>query len=310
MQSKVSLIATVYNEAASIGRLLSSIISLTRFPDECIFVDAGSSDGTIDIINDFVKDHPWVVLKVVPGVNIARGRNIVIEKARYDIIAITDGGARLDTTWLSNLVVPLEEDDSTDVVAGWTVMEPHSRFEKWVSLIQRQPETLDMQNYLPSARSLALRKEVWVAAGKFPENLKRWAEDSAFMVQVRKIGLKVKLVPEAKVYWRPRGSLRSFWTQYVHYGYGDGEARLFSFTYIKRIVLLCSVLTFLVGIFFNWFVAAVSGFVTAIGFFRLMLPLRSPTLSVWKLIPLYVLVLFSEAAKTAGYVWATSRSIK
>jgi glycosyltransferase involved in cell wall biosynthesis len=301
---KVSLVATVYNEAESIRQLLSSITSSVRLPDECVLVDAGSSDGTVEIIREFTRDHAWATLHIAPGVNIARGRNIAIQSASYDIIAMTDGGTSLDPEWLSRLVAPMEYDDAVDVVAGWTVMQPQTGFEQWVSLIQRPPDSLDMQTYLPSARSLALRKSVWQVVGGFPESLTKWAEDSVFMLRVREKGFNVVLKPEARVYWRPRATLGSYWTQYFHYGYGDAEGRLFLSTYSKRFVLLCSAAGFVIGMIVSRPLALVSGVILAAGFVRLMLPLHSKTVSIWKLMPLYGLVLFSETAKMVGYLWA------
>ena len=47
---RISLCATIYNEADSVDAWLGSIPDQTRPPDEIILCDAGSTDGTIERI--------------------------------------------------------------------------------------------------------------------------------------------------------------------------------------------------------------------------------------------------------------------
>src|SRR4051794_18303940 len=98
---KVSLIFTLLNEASTIQRLLNSINAQTRQPDEIVIVDAGSSDSTVNIIDTWSASTALPVqLILVPGANISRGRNVAIERASNDVIAVTDGGCALKDDWL------------------------------------------------------------------------------------------------------------------------------------------------------------------------------------------------------------------
>ncbi len=51
---RVSVIATVLNEAGSIDLLLDSLAGQTRPPDEVVIVDGGSSDGTRGRLREYV----------------------------------------------------------------------------------------------------------------------------------------------------------------------------------------------------------------------------------------------------------------
>lgn len=53
---KVSLITTLYNESKNIEAFLDSYKKQTVYADEFIIVDGGSTDGTIDYINDFIEE--------------------------------------------------------------------------------------------------------------------------------------------------------------------------------------------------------------------------------------------------------------
>ncbi len=54
MARTVSLITTLYNEEGSIRALLDSILTQPRPPDEIVICDAGSTDRTVEIINEYI----------------------------------------------------------------------------------------------------------------------------------------------------------------------------------------------------------------------------------------------------------------
>ena len=53
-QVKVSIIIPVLNREFLIRETLDSILSQTFIDWECIVVDDGSSDGTIDVVNSYI----------------------------------------------------------------------------------------------------------------------------------------------------------------------------------------------------------------------------------------------------------------
>ncbi|HET6262751.1 MAG TPA: glycosyltransferase, partial [Chloroflexia bacterium] len=70
----ISLIMTVRNEAASIARLLDSVLAQTRQPDEIVIADGGSTDGTQEVVSSYMDRLPLRLL-ALPGANISEGRN-------------------------------------------------------------------------------------------------------------------------------------------------------------------------------------------------------------------------------------------
>lgn len=55
MQALVSIIIPTYNRAHLIGETLDSIIAQTYTNWECIIVDDGSTDNTIEVVTDYIK---------------------------------------------------------------------------------------------------------------------------------------------------------------------------------------------------------------------------------------------------------------
>lgn len=236
---KVSLIVTVKNEQHSVGRLLDSILSQRRLPDEVVLADGGSTDSTLPIARSFMDRLPLRVLSV-PGANISEGRNAAIRESTGDIIAVTDAGVVLDKLWLEELVKPFEGQEvvdnpsPVDVVCGFFRSHPHGVFETALGATTLPAiEEVLPEHFLPSSRSVAFSKRSWFAVGGYPEWLD-YCEDLVFDIGLKRRQFNFRFAPGAIVYFRPRSSLKSFFKQYYHYARGDGKAGLWRKRHIIR----------------------------------------------------------------------------
>jgi glycosyltransferase involved in cell wall biosynthesis len=257
---KVTLIFTVLNEAKSIGALLDTLAAQTRLPDEIVVCDGGSADDTVKLLR--AEKRLNIRVLVEPGANISRGRNIAIADATHDLIACTDAGVRLDPQWLANLIAPFESmrneewgmgnDRSHSIphsafpiphlCAGFFLPDPRNTFEVAMSAtVLPQREDIAPATFLPSSRSVAFTKAAWQHVGGYPEWLD-YCEDLIFDLRLRDAFGAFAFAPDAIAYFRPRGSLRSFFKQYTLYARGDGKAGLF----LKR--HLIRYLTYLVAL--------------------------------------------------------------
>lgn len=231
---QVSVIATVYNERANIERLLDSLATQTRRPDEVVICDGGSSDGTADAIRAYAARHPDYLpgLRVIeaPGANISRGRNLAVAAARGPIIAATDAGVRLEPTWLAQLTAPWQRAADTRAAAGFFVPDVEGVFSTaMAATVLPLLDDIDPARFLPSSRSVAFTRAAWEMAGGYPEWLD-YCEDLLFdfAINAQAPGQPTAFAwaPEARVHFRPRETLRQFWTQYYRYARGDGKADL------------------------------------------------------------------------------------
>jgi glycosyltransferase involved in cell wall biosynthesis len=223
----VSLIATVRDERASIDALLASLAGQERPPDGAVFVDGGSTDGTLERLA-----HPQAPLpsplRVLshPGANISRGRNLAAGAASDDLIVTTDAGVRLHPSWLTRLVAPLEGDPTLAVSAGFFVADPQGVWELALGATTLPDvDEVDPATFLPSSRSVAFRKEAWQMAGGYPEWLD-YCEDVLFDLALRRVAGPLRFVPRATVRFRPRPTPGAFFRQYYRYARGDGKAGL------------------------------------------------------------------------------------
>jgi glycosyltransferase involved in cell wall biosynthesis len=250
----VSVITTVYNEGDSIGRLLASLAVQTRLPNEIVICDGGSRDDTIAQIKAWAQQSQLPVKVIVEaGANISRGRNLAIAAAQGPVIAVTDAGVRLDSQWLEQLVAPWEKETGAEpvAVAGFFLPDVDGVFQSaMAATVLPLTEEINADRFLPSSRSVAFTKEAWAAAGGYPEWLD-YCEDLIFDFAINDLRPQQVTAfvwsPKALVYFRPRTTLRSFWTQYYRYARGDGKADLFRKRHMIRYFIYFVALPLLIG---------------------------------------------------------------
>lgn len=228
MTHLISLVITVKDEARSIDRFVSALRAQTRQPDEIVFVDGGSSDGTLESLERLAASDSRILVLSAPGSTIARGRNLGIERASGPLIAVTDAGTVADAAWLERLVAPLGTDPGLAVSSGFFLAGGETWFERCLAtVITPQLPEIDPARFLPSSRSVAFRKNWWQRAGGYPEWL-RHCEDLVFDRRLQRAGARFTFVPDAIVTWHARPDLTRFFRQYFYYARGDGHARLYT----------------------------------------------------------------------------------
>jgi len=215
----VALITTVFNEEDSIEKFLDSIVNQTQKPFELVIVDAGSKDKTVAIIKNYSKKLP-LKLFIHKG-NRSVGRNFAIKNATSNIIAVTDVGCILEKHWLERITAPFKK--GYDVAAGFYKPTTNNVFEKSLATYTCVPLEKVTENFLPSSRSVAFKKNSWETVGGYPENLDT-CEDLVFAKKLKMVGLKFIVVKNAVVYWPQRESIMAAAMQFFNYALGDGMA--------------------------------------------------------------------------------------
>jgi len=309
----VSLVCTMYNEAATVEEFFRAIAGMTCWPSEIIVVDGGSTDGTPEKIQAaFRTELSSASCKLIvddtcnirhtPG-PIAKGRNIGIRAATGSIIAVTDAGCLVDKHWLEALVRRFRQDPSLQMVGGWYEPVPRGYFETCQVFASFRPlDAVDPATFLPSSRSVAFTKAVWQDVGGYPE-IALAAEDTIFDLAVRERTSAIGFAPDAVVYWRLRPNLSTYANLIYRYGFGDGFCRILVGGLLKNILKLVLGFGLLAsGVLIHWsFLVALVGYWWLLPFlwrireaFRWRHIHRYPMISLIKIL--------SDGSYVAGYL--------
>lgn len=225
-----SLVSTVFNEASRLQVSLDDLYNQTIMPQEIIIVDAGSKDGTVDIINS----HPLcqktnVKVIIDKGCNVARGRNIAIENASCDLIVSTDFGCRYNEHWLEYLVENFDTHPKIRCSCGsFSVLidENSSWAAKSDYIIQNGYPIIKGDAYSASSRSIAYYKSVWQEIGGYHEWLTLAADDTIFFRELKEKNIPYFVDERITVFWNRHKYVKQFAKEAGRYGLGDGEGNI------------------------------------------------------------------------------------
>jgi len=114
---KVSVIIPCYNEVKTIKEIISKVLNYKDFNKEIIVIDDNSTDGSLEILKDELKNVIDILL--VNSKNFGKGYSVKrgIEVATGDIIIIQDADLEYDPSDYPRLIDPIIK-NYADVVYG------------------------------------------------------------------------------------------------------------------------------------------------------------------------------------------------
>lgn len=231
----VTVVTTVLNDKANLEKCLESILQ-QDYPKEfykIIIVDAGSTDGTIDLIREYQVRQKNLQIELVQqkGCNRSQGRNLGLQKSKTNLIAIVDSDAVLSKNWLSVVVEEIEAHPKCAGIASYHV-KPHNQGllgrAMWYMphLVHtnefavpeiKYKDTCEVRN-VPDVAAL-YRKDALKEVGFYDERL-NWGEDYEMDIRLLKAGWKLILAKKARSEHRYKTKLSKFFRQQFGYGYG------------------------------------------------------------------------------------------
>jgi len=119
---KISIVIPIYNEEESIPILNDAILeAMTGFDYEIIYVDDGSQDGSIGVLEGLAKENQDKVRIIEFRRNFGQTAAMAagMDNARGDVIVTLDADLQNDPADIPHLLEKIEE--GYDVASGWRV---------------------------------------------------------------------------------------------------------------------------------------------------------------------------------------------
>lgn len=220
---KVAVVIPVKNEIDGLREMVTSLQQQASPEDEIIFVDAGSTDGTRELLLQYAGADSRIRLIVSGGAFPGKARNIAIQQTNADIIAQIDGGNHPGESWLKHLVAPLLRGEADYSMGAVAVMPVHRRIlGRIMDIGAIYGASLHRSEFRKGSSGASSRKTsgvpaggasvayfrwIWEKTGGFPEWL-RFGEDPLFVRRVMQLQPRIRYAPDAVLYWQLGPTLR------------------------------------------------------------------------------------------------------
>ncbi|MGB3606136.1 glycosyltransferase family 2 protein [Psychroserpens sp.] len=194
--TKFSIVIPFRNEAENLPQLLKSIAQL-EYPMplfEILFVDDESTDNSVAIISDFVRQFKFVNISVVKNKRITNSPKKdaitkAIDLAKYDWIVTTDADCELPVYWLDVFDHAIRTTDAKMLVAPVTFNLANSFFERFqlLDILSLQGATIGGfgvgKPFLCNGANLAYTKDIFRSLNGFDGNTDIASGDDIFMLE-------------------------------------------------------------------------------------------------------------------------------
>lgn len=130
---KISIIVPVYNVEEYLSKCLDSLISQRYRNFEIVLIDDGSTDHSVDIINEYAIRYPFIRAFHHSNHGVSYTRNRGIKEAEGDYIAFIDGDDWADKDYLYKMINCLEASDLDFVVCNYSFYDNNTHETKeWI----------------------------------------------------------------------------------------------------------------------------------------------------------------------------------
>ena len=225
---QVSIILPIRNEVRHISPLIDSILS-NNIDDQCeiLIVDGNSTDGSIEVLENYADQYPFIKLINNPHSIVPTGFNMALNQSIGDVIIRIDGHCEIPPDYLNRCLELLNSTDA-DIVGGNIETISHGQVGKAIAIAQSswfgvggvkfRRIGLKESGYVDSLAFGAHRRKIFAEIGGYDEEMV-CNQDDEFNFRAIQAGKKIWIDPTIKTKYYSRSSYSKLFKQYFNYGY-------------------------------------------------------------------------------------------
>ena len=231
--SGVSVVIPTRGRGAEVLPSATSVLANESSPFQLIVVDQSPDDQTEVALRPLLEDPRFEFVKSETA-GISAARNLGIERAQGDLIALTDDDCEVSPRWIASMVEAFSQNPSTGVLFGNVAAADHDKSQGFIPGYWREEPLLvtkasHSHEIGGMGACMAVRKSVWRQLEGFDERLGVGTEigageDTDFLIRNLLAGHPVYFSPDFLVEhhgFRSRETGRSLIHRYWH---GTGAA--------------------------------------------------------------------------------------
>ena len=237
----VSVLIPCYNEADNLDTSIPHLLNLTYPNYELIFINDGSTDDTLEIIERWAEKAEKIVVVDQPNGGKASAMNNGARHALGKYIVGIDGDAVLDYSAIEYMVQSLEDNPDLGAVTGNPRVRNRStvlgklqvaEFSSIIGLIKRSQSVVGTL-FTVSGVIMCIRKDVLLKIGGWSDNMITDDIDVSWKTQIA--GYNIAYEPRALCWVLMPETIRGLYRQRLRWAQGGAEVVLKYFKDIWRL---------------------------------------------------------------------------
>ena len=209
MDPTVSILLPARDAGTELAACLDSVRRQRETSFECVVLDDGSSDATVEIATAAASKDPRIAVIRRQHSGLVTTLNAGIERCRGDFVARMDADDWMHRDRLVLQLRAFEADPALDLVGAHVRMFPRDtlgdgsrEYERWLNAM-RTPQDLRRERFIecPLAHpGWMIRKETLVRLGGYRDA--GWPEDYDLLLRLLEGGGRAGVVPHRLIGWR------------------------------------------------------------------------------------------------------------
>jgi len=229
----VSVIIPAYNEEVNAVQTINSLLQQDYPELELVFVDDGSKDKTLSIVQTAFSNHPKVSIVTKPNGGKASALNVGIQHAKGNYVVCIDADSQFKQDAITQLMQKFDNNATGDtsktevaaVAGNVKVGNEVNMITRWQSIEYITSQNFDRRAFdylncitvIPGAIG-AFKKDIIIEAGGFTTDT--LAEDCDLTMRILRLGYTVRNCITAISYTEAPETLSQFFKQRFRWSFG------------------------------------------------------------------------------------------